>query len=472
MRPATLRLLLGIPLAVGTLLLLAAASAPARHPEKLVILSTTDVKGKTSPCGCSTPKGGLSRRASFADSVRAEYGQVMVVDAGGYFPEFDTHQDVAWFMMDAMRMLHVDALGVSERDLRFGLAFLRQQVKRTQLPVVSANLYDKAKAKPIFPAYVIRQVGGVKVGVFALISPKVQLGPAQDSLSVVDPETAARRAVAELRKKGADAVVLLSQLGRVESEDLVAAVDGIDALVTGHGVPVLPKGRMVKNTVAVYGGEQGQYMGMTVLNLDGKKVVGGSAETYMLGPQIAEHPEVLEIVKAFEDAFNEKQRKAEKALMAKTEARGPDQGAKDHFLGAEVCIRCHVDEGAQWKTTSHAVAWQTLIDVKKDATSDCIPCHVVGYQQPGGFQSSADVPKLANVQCENCHGMGTRHEAFTQAKLGVTEQACIKCHQGENDPHFDFEAYLPRIAHNNLSGETIKNKKMAASPMMKGQGGK
>ena len=37
---------------------------------------------------------------------------------------------------------------------------------------------------------------------------------------------AAQRTVAELRKKGATVVVLLSQLGKVESEDLVTAVDG------------------------------------------------------------------------------------------------------------------------------------------------------------------------------------------------------------------------------------------------------
>ena len=41
-------------LAILTLLALMGASAlsdTARQPDKLVILSTTDVKGKTSPCG-------------------------------------------------------------------------------------------------------------------------------------------------------------------------------------------------------------------------------------------------------------------------------------------------------------------------------------------------------------------------------------------------------------------------------------
>ncbi|HYM80432.1 MAG TPA: multiheme c-type cytochrome [Candidatus Limnocylindria bacterium] len=455
-------------MAAATWATLTAASAPSvKQADKLIILSTTDVKGKTSPCGCSTPKGGLARRASFIDSMRADYGRIVVVDAGGYFPEQDTHRDVAAFMMDAMKLLNLDALGVGERDLRFGLAYLRQEVARTQAPVVSANLYDKGGRKPIFPPYRITSVGGVKVGFFSLISPKVPLGPAQDSLSVIAPEVAARKVVAELRRKGVNAVVLLTQLGKVESEDLSAAVDGIDALVIGHNVPVLPKGRMIKSTVAVYGGEQGQYMGRTLLNLDAKgKVLGGDAETYMLGPSIPEHPEVLKLVKSFEDGFNEKMRAAEKA---RSEQIQKEKG-EDQFLGADLCTRCHVDEAEQWKTTSHSIAWQTLIDVKKDATPDCIPCHVVGYKQAGGFQSSSDVPRLANVQCENCHGMGTQHDAFAHGSQGVTEQACIKCHQGENDPNFVFAAYLPKIAHSNLSGETIKNKKTPTPDMMRGHG--
>ena len=84
MRPNALRIPASLLLATATCVALTAASAPSvKQPDKLIILSTTDVKGKTSPCGCSTPKGGLSRRATFTDSMRADYGRIVVVDAGG-----------------------------------------------------------------------------------------------------------------------------------------------------------------------------------------------------------------------------------------------------------------------------------------------------------------------------------------------------------------------------------------------------
>jgi len=54
MKPTFSRLLLTAIAALAAWLVLSAASSssgPARQPDKLVILSTTDVKGKTSPCG-------------------------------------------------------------------------------------------------------------------------------------------------------------------------------------------------------------------------------------------------------------------------------------------------------------------------------------------------------------------------------------------------------------------------------------
>jgi len=318
---------------------------------------------------------------------------------------------------------------------------------------------------------VIEKAGRAKVGIFSLMSDKVDLGPARDSLKVEEPSAAARRSIDELKKKGATVIVLLSQLGKVESEDLAAAVPGIDAVICGHNVPLLQKGRMVKNTVTSYGGEQGQYVSQTTITLDAKgKMTTGENESFILGPEIPDKPEITKVVKDFEDALNEKLRKAEKERAAEVQQQVTQQ--TDHFLGADLCQRCHQGETAQWKTTSHSMAWQTLIDVKKDATPECIGCHVVGYKAPGGFQGSTDAPRLVNVQCENCHGMGTRHEDYS-SKLKVTAQTCTNCHHGENDPEFNWDKKLPMVAHGNMSGETVQRKKIKPTnpAMMKGGSG-
>ena len=311
--------------ASATLLLLPALAAVATtssgtvlQPDKLVILSTTDVKGKTSPCGCHVPKGGLSRRASLADSIRAQYGQVALVDNGGFFPEGDGQQDLAGFIMDVMNRLNTDAVGVGERDLRYGASFLRAQVKHNRLPVVCANLIEKRSRKPLFDPYLVKKIGGVEVGFFGLIGAKTNLGPSQDSLLVEEPVAVATRTIAEMRKKGVDVVVLLGQLGKVENEDLVSTVDGVNAVVVGRDTPIIPKGQMIKNTVACYGGEQGYYLCKTVLTLDARRqVTSGEADAVMLGPEVSDQPEINKLVKRFEDGFNEKLRKAETERAAR-----------------------------------------------------------------------------------------------------------------------------------------------------------
>ena len=391
------------------------------------------------------------------------YGQVILVDNGGFFPQDDMHQDAAWFLMDAMRVLNVDAVGLSERELRFSAAYLRAQLKRTQLPMLCANLYDKKTNRPFVQPYLVKQVGTVKVGLFGLMSASVDLGPSKDSLRVEDPVAAAKRTIAEMRKKGATVVVLLSQLGKVESEDLVTAVDGVDVGIIGHNVPLLQKGRMVKNTVVCYGGEQGQYVGRTVVTLDPQKhMKNGDNETFILGPEIPDKKDIATLVKGFEDSFNEKLRRLEKERAAK-EAKTIGQGSPDHYLGGEVCARCHPAEAAQWKTTKHALAWQTLVDAKKDATPECISCHVVGYNQAGGYKDPGSTPTMVNVQCENCHGMGTQHDAFKTTARRVTEQTCRSCHTKDTSPEFSFALFEPHVNHKGVGTK----QPLPVSPMKK-----
>jgi hypothetical protein len=371
----------------------------------------------------------------------------MVVDNGGFFPDDSLHIDFSWFLMDGMKLLGVDAVGLGDRDLKFGLAYLKSQVKRTQLPMVCANLVDKRTKATVMQPYLIKKIGTVNVGVLGLMSDKVDLGPARDSLAVMDPQMVAKKIVAEIRGKGATVVVLLSQLGKVESEDLVTAIDGIDAVIVGRNVPLLQKGRLIKNTIACYGGEQGQYMGRTVVTLNpARKMVTGDNETFILGPEVGEHADVAQLVKDFEDKFNEKQRKYDMEQAAKhVAAAGND--TPDRFVGSEVCQRCHVAETDQWKTTKHAKAWATLVDAKKESTPDCVPCHVVGYSKPGGFQSSGQTPTLVNVGCENCHGMGSQHEAFASTPRKITQETCMQCHTSSTSPTFNFSVYSPHIMH-------------------------
>src|SRR5262249_6527651 len=156
----------------------------------------------------------------------------------------------------------------------------------------------------------------------------------------------------------------------------------------------------VGDTMASYSGEQGQHLGVITFSLgaDGR-ATDALCSIASLDPGVKEEPVMLKAVKAFEDAYNERMRLNERTPYG---TDGEDDRV-DHCVGGQVCARCHQAEGEQWHTTAHSLAWETLQRVKKDATPECIPCHVVGFREPGGFQTSSRTPHLVNVQCENCH---------------------------------------------------------------------
>jgi hypothetical protein len=449
--PRTLPLLLALPLLFLGGSRATRAGIPER-PDRLFVVSTADLKGRTSPCGCHTPKGGFARIGTALDSLRATGAAVAYVDAGGAFPDTDGRPDLADYMLRTLQRLEPAAVGVAPRDLRLGVAFLRGLVAASRLPVVCANLVDRASGQPLFPATRVVEVRGVRVGLFALLGERFDLGPARDSLRVTDAENAAHAAVASLRARGAQVVVLLSQLGKVGGEDLATAVPGIDAVVLGRDIPVFEQGRRVGGALLSYAGEMGQHLGVLTFTIDpAGRPTGGDIAVRSLGPEVRQEPGLLASVKAFEDAYNERMRAEQLATRSEEDL---EADPIDRYVGGQVCARCHTREAEQWLTTAHSLAWETLVREKKDATPECIPCHVVGYRAPGGFRTTAQTPHLVDVQCENCHGMGTRHEEGWLAKLG--EATCVTCHQGEHDPEFRYEERLPLVTHGNTSGESIR----------------
>lgn len=412
--------------------------------QRLLIVTTNDVQGKTSPCGCHTPKGGLARKSTFLDSVRTKHPNVLVLDAGGFFPATEDEREAAPFMLAAMARQRTAAAGVGVNELRYGYAYVREHAKAAGVPLVSANLRRFENGQPAFESWRMIEAGGVRVGVFGLLSQSAELGPARDSLRIDDPTESARNAVEALRKDGAEFVVLLSQLGKVDSESLVTHVPGIDLVVGGGGVPVLPSGLEIGGTVAVYGGTQGWQVGVADVRLTKeRRVLDVAAHTVVLGPEVRNQPDMERSVRAFEDSLNA-HLKARDAALGASATPG---GSVAHFVGMSNCIRCHQQAFEQWKSSPHAKAWATLVEQRKESTPACVSCHVTGYRQPGGFRTADDAARFGNVQCESCHGMGTDHRLWTESPQVVSEATCRSCHTETTSPTFTMAAYRPHVLH-------------------------
>ncbi len=421
-----------------------ALSGCAPGGRKLVILTTTDVMAKTSPCGCHTPKGGLARRAAFLDSVRASRGDVLVLDAGGFFPPTDAERDAAPFMLAEMARMGTHAAGVGASELRFGYAFAREHARAAGLPLLCANLVRAEGGQPAFESTRLFLVEGVRVGVFGLLKEDADLGPARDSLRVEPALPAARRAVEELRGQGAQLVVVLSQLGRAMSDSLAVQLPGLDLVVAGGGVPLVERALDVGAARVLHGGAQGWSVGVAEAHLGATGArLGLDARMIELGPSVRTEPDMARRVKAFEDSLNATLRAQQISL-----GKAALDDATPHYVGQSACVQCHPSQYAQWRTSAHGGAWQTLVEQRKESTPRCVPCHVTGLGQPGGFRTAADSERSGDVQCEACHGMGTDHRRWMEDGSRIAESVCRSCHTSETSPTFTFANYRSHVLHN------------------------
>ena len=268
---------------IGAALLGSLAALGASSPSRVTvtILQTSDLHGHLLPWDYAYERpsdDGLARVATRIAEIRKATPNVLVLDAGdtiqGTPVEYLHAKDPSSGpdpMAAAMSAVRYDAMAVGNHEFNFGLDVLRKAEKESSFPWLSANT-RKLDGSPAFPEYVVKTVGGVRVGILGLITPNITgWEPEQNrpGLKWEDPEATAARLVPVLRaKEKCDLVVVLVHSGPevnlktlqsngTEYENRVAAltkVPGIDLLLTGHthekipltrlnGVPFIQPGR-------------------------------------------------------------------------------------------------------------------------------------------------------------------------------------------------------------------------------------
>lgn len=114
------------------------------------------------------------------------------------------------------------------------------------------------------------------------------------------------------------------------------------------------------------------------------------------------------------------------------------------YLGYTACQPCHEKQVKGWQTTKHARAFADLKTqgAEKQGIPGCFRCHVVGFEQDGGYIDQDLTPELKDVQCEACHGPGKAHVESQGDKARIVgrpdAESCRVCHTEGQDRHFDF----------------------------------
>ncbi len=146
------------------------------------------------------------------------------------------------------------------------------------------------------------------------------------------------------------------------------------------------------------------------------------------------------------------------------------------YVGSDACMGCHRHAYEVWERHPHHEAYRTLTTAKNPSLrqfdGECVECHVVGFHYDSGFTSEKKSQDLMNVGCESCHGPGSIHAnlgkktpaallalmnpykpqpnenpAQEKARLLQIDLSCQKCHDIDNDVHWNFAAKWPKVVH-------------------------
>ena len=287
------RTLIGGAAAASALTAAGFAGAPTfaekRHRRTLTVLGTTDLHGNIfnwdyySDAPYDDADGndvGLAKIATLVEAIRHKRGanKTLLLDNGDtiqgtplayYFARIKPiTSGVMHPMAKAMNLLDYDAAVLGNHEFNYGIPLLRAYEQQVRFPLLGANVHNWGNGRPAFRPYVIKRVDlgfphPVKVGILGLTTPGSAIwdkANVEGKLTFAGIVEQARLWVPEVRRAGADVVIVLSHSGmdlsssygdaipypENTSERLAKVVPGIDMVLCGHTHLDIPQ-RKVRN---------------------------------------------------------------------------------------------------------------------------------------------------------------------------------------------------------------------------------
>lgn len=283
-RTAWLSTILGLFLGAASVMP-AAAAETAGAAKSITILHTNDIHSRVEE---SKDSIGYAKLSTIIREQKAANPNTLVLDAG------DTlhGQTIANLVrgesiVTIMNSIGFDAMAPGNHDFNYGSDRLVELSGKTKFPVISANV-KKADGSRLLKPYIIKEVDGVKIGIFGLTTPETAFKTHPNNvkgITFADPVAEAKAVVAELKDK-TDVIVALAHLGVDKSSadtsiKVAEQVPDIDVIIDGHSHTVMEKGMTVGSVLIAQTGEYSKNIGKVELTLDGTKLKSKTASLTM-----------------------------------------------------------------------------------------------------------------------------------------------------------------------------------------------
>ena len=457
-------------------------------PDIALVLSGQEY-GYMQPCGCSEPqKGGLARRFNFIKTlIEGRKWPVLAADLGDVAQKSGPQAKIKYvYSMQALEKMNYTAVGIGEGEGTLPLfeALGEYALNSPKPKVLAANL-NMNDFPGSFPYELVPAKDGVpSVGLVGIVGPTVaKVMAGQDpGIKFADEAKTLEEQLKALQSAKAELVVLLYQGFEEEAKKLIKKCPGVDVVLylsreDEPSAQTLKIGR----TLLVGVGHKGKHIGVVGANRTGNpnqpfefrfQIVDLEPEYETPDGRDADNP-IHALLQEYARKLKDENYLAKYPTANKHSVQVQFPGST--YIGSEGCKKCHEKAYEIWAASPHPHAYDTLVNKAKRPTlrqfdGECIECHVTGFTQVSGFSAANPVEKLKGVTCESCHGPCSLHKAKPEdqkiheainpwkhrarkddrkdlnVKIG---DMCQKCHDIDNDVHFDFEGYWEpkKIAH-------------------------
>ncbi len=182
-------------------------------------------------------RGGLARLLTLKKKALAENPNTIFTMGGDTIsPSVESRTYKGAQMIDAWNAVGIDYAVFGNHEFDVKTDVLLQRMKESKFQWLGANVFDK-KTNKIFadtPPFVIREIGGVKVGIIGFLLPETkQTSSMEEHLEVQDFCQTAKKYVPQMRKKGAKTIIGLTHLSMAEDKKLAKCAD-FDLILGGH----------------------------------------------------------------------------------------------------------------------------------------------------------------------------------------------------------------------------------------------
>eukprot|EP01026_Neomeris_dumetosa_P041854 TRINITY_DN3475_c0_g1_i1.p1 TRINITY_DN3475_c0_g1~~TRINITY_DN3475_c0_g1_i1.p1 ORF type:complete len:711 (-),score=121.41 TRINITY_DN3475_c0_g1_i1:853-2985(-) len=184
--------------------------------------------------------GGLARMKTIVDQVRAENKPMLLLNGGDDFvgTSWDYNDRTNKATARFLSKLGVDAMALGNHEFDHGPDNLIAHIEQADYPVLSCNMdaSQKPRLQQITQKYVIKNLAGLKVGIFGLTTTYTNYAEAANPYPVwfTDGFQAAEKCAKELKQKGAQVVIALSHNGYNFDKHLAKKIGDLDIVVGAH----------------------------------------------------------------------------------------------------------------------------------------------------------------------------------------------------------------------------------------------